>query len=133
MHKIKVTRPFSLRLGSGQPLRAFSPGTHDISDEEMAHWFVQACINDGLAELVSAELAQKEAATAPDGLVSPTREELLSLKADVLKALCSTADITVPSGNPAKAVLADLLLAEQAHFALVKDQDGIFVQKKAGE
>lgn len=56
MPLITVTKPFGLRLGSGRERQDFSVGEHFLSDEEFAHWFVQACFKDGRAALVPEEM-----------------------------------------------------------------------------
>jgi len=52
MPKIMVTKPFKLSLRRGQE-RLFGPGEHDVSAEELEHWFVQGCIADGRAHVVA--------------------------------------------------------------------------------
>ncbi len=52
MPSITVNSPFSLRMGSGAPVREFSAGEHKLSDQELAHWFVQGCIKEGRALLL---------------------------------------------------------------------------------
>ena len=128
MYKILVILPFSLRMDSDTPVREFAAGKHTLSEEEYGHWFVQGCIAEGRAELLG-ETADAEGAEDTT-LDSPTREELLALTAVQLRELCEAAGITVPGGNPAKAALADLLLAGAEGVTLVKGPDGVFVQKQ---
>jgi hypothetical protein len=50
MPKIIVTKPF--RLASERvPARLFAPGEHEISEAELGHWFVKACLREGRAVL----------------------------------------------------------------------------------
>ena len=52
MPSITVNCPFSLRMGPGAPVREFNAGEHTLSDQELAHWFVQGCIKEGRALLL---------------------------------------------------------------------------------
>lgn len=65
MPVITVVKPFGLRLGSGRDRRDFAIGEHVVSDEELAHWFVQACLKDGRAVLAVESVPEEE--TAPEG------------------------------------------------------------------
>lgn len=52
MPKIKVSKPFVQRLGRGEK-REFGVGEHEVSKRELAHWFMQGCIKEGRAHVVS--------------------------------------------------------------------------------
>ena len=49
MPAIKVYSSFALRLGPGEAVREFGLGEHELSAEELAHWFIQGCIKEGRA------------------------------------------------------------------------------------
>jgi len=51
--KIFVTSAFSVRLVTGEEPRVFARGAHELSEEEIDHWFVQACIQEGRARVLS--------------------------------------------------------------------------------
>ncbi len=68
MPTIKVEHPFSLRSASDKPRREFGKGTHEISNVELNHWFIQACLEEGRASLVAdAPPAEDVAEDAPGG------------------------------------------------------------------
>jgi hypothetical protein len=74
MAKIKVIKPFGLVLGKGVPLHDFTVGEHDISDVELEHWYMQACIKEGRAVLVAeapAETAEVSADVVPEASNGP--------------------------------------------------------------
>ena len=131
MTKINVTQPFSLRLGSGKGLHEYGVGVHEISDEEFGHWFFKACLESGRATILSEPEPKPDPVAGKGGgeAVAPTKDELLALKADELKALCEACGIAIPVGNPAKAALADLLLAGHEGVTLLKGPYGIYTQK----
>lgn len=52
MPTIEVLQPFGLRLDSSTPRRDFGHGVHEVSDAELDHWFMQACLKDKRAVLV---------------------------------------------------------------------------------
>ncbi|KAF5028365.1 hypothetical protein DSECCO2_659800 [anaerobic digester metagenome] len=133
---IKVRKPFALKLGGEYKRREFPVGVHSVSPEELEHWFMKAVIAEGRADVVFDKAsAPEDEAGAGDGkenegasaLVSPTRDDLLKLKAEQLKDLCVACGMDVPEGAT-KAVLADMLLAGQDGVALVKGADGVLVQ-----
>jgi hypothetical protein len=67
MPKIQVLQPFVLR--DGERRIVFDVGTHDVTDAELSHWFVQACIADGRA----VPLGEGESA-GTDETIPPTGE-----------------------------------------------------------
>ena len=73
MTKITVLRPFGLRLTQHAPLREFTPGEHEIGEEELGHWFVQACLKSGKAVL-TAEPSAPEPAPEPESAPEPAPE-----------------------------------------------------------
>jgi len=126
MPVIEVKKPFGLRLGSDRERRDFSIGEYSVSDEELDHWFVQACLKDGRAVLVR-ELVEVEPDAAPDAgaddgetdegaaepgeeRAAPTREELMAMTVAQLKEMAALCGLT-PASNATKAVLVDALLA----------------------
>lgn len=136
---IKVQKPFALKLGGEHKRREFPVGVHSVSQDEMEHWFMKAVIAEGRADVVfdtasaPAEKAgagggkEDEGDSAPVSLTSPTRDDLLKLKAEQLKELCTACGLDVPEGST-KAALADMLLAGQDGVTLVKGADGVLVQ-----
>lgn len=136
---IKVRQPFALKLGGEHKRREFPVGVHSVSPEELEHWFMKAVIAEGRADVVlgTASAAAEEAGagggnenegeSALVSLTSPTRDDLLKLKAEQLKDLCAACGLEVAEGGT-KAVLADMLLAGQDGVTLVKGADGILVQ-----
>lgn len=54
--KIFVTSAFSVRFGLGEELRVFAPGAHELSEEEFNNWFVQGCIQEGRATILSRDV-----------------------------------------------------------------------------
>ena len=69
MPRIKVLRPFCLRLGRSHAPREFAVGEHEISEAELGHWFFRACLAEGRAVLLPEEAEAEEKAlqleTAP--------------------------------------------------------------------
>lgn len=53
MPTIKVDHPFSLRVSSDAELREFDKGQHTVTTAELEHWFIQGCLKEGRATLVS--------------------------------------------------------------------------------
>jgi len=124
MKKIKVIHPFSLRPGSGQPVRVFTAGIHEISDEELGHWFVKDCLKEGRAAL----LAYEAAGGGNGELVAPTKDELMKLTRDKLVELAAACGITViDTAN--KSAICDLLLAGHEGVTIVNGPNGIYVKK----
>jgi hypothetical protein len=66
MSRIKVLRPFSLRLSRFTPPRAFTIGEHEISEKEEKNWFMQACIKDGWAQPVALSVRRQSRLTDSD-------------------------------------------------------------------
>ena len=123
MPRIKVLSPFGLRLNSEAPKRDFGIGEHNVSPDELAHWYTQACINEGMA----VQLAEVE----PGGAfppAAPTKSQLMQLNREKLDELAAECGIAVPE-NTNKGDLAELLLVGQPGFALVKDAEGIRAQR----
>lgn len=110
MPVIKVIKPFGLRQGGKAERKDFGIGEHFVNDEELAHWFVQACLKEGRAMLV----AESGMETAEDaaGLATPTREELTALTVARLKEMASLCGLPLAS-NATKAVIVDALLANR--------------------
>ena len=123
--KIKVIHPFSLRPGSGQPVRDFPVGMHNITEEELAHWFLKDCLKEGRAALLADEA---EGDGGKDELVAPTRDELMKLTRDKLVELAAACGITV-ADTANKSAICDLLLAGHEGVTIVNGPDGIYVEK----
>lgn len=127
--KIRVIHPFSLRPGSGKPVREFPAGDHTISPEEHEHWFMQACLSpeDGRAVL----LADADEDEGDSGeLASPTREELEVLTVATLKDIAAAVGLRLDA-KANKAEIVDALLAGQENKVLVKNDDGFYELKEA--
>jgi hypothetical protein len=126
MPVIEVKKPFGLRISSKAERRDFGVGRHTVSEEELAHWFMQACLSpeDGRAELVTD--ADEEGAGSGE-LAAPAREDLLKLKNSELEELLVACGVT-PVPNTKKADLADMILAGHEGVTIVMGPDGIYVQ-----
>lgn len=125
--RITVIHPFSLRPGSGKPVREFPAGEHSITRDEYDHWFLQACLEDGRAVLLADEDSAGNG--SDDGvLVTPTKEELMGMKVDDLKAVAEQCGIAYPE-RATKSQLADLLLAGREGVVLRINADGIHIEK----
>ena len=74
MPVIVVNKPFGLRISSKAEQRIFGVGRHTVSDAELAHWFMQACLSDGRADLVAE--TDTDVAGAGDEPATPTRKKL---------------------------------------------------------
>lgn len=106
MPVIIVNSPFALRLSSKHPRRNFPPGEHAVSEEELAHWFMQGCIKDGRAILKSG------GAVAGNGdAEAPAFDEaaLKKMKRDELEALAVSLGLDT-SGLPNKDSIVALIL-----------------------
>lgn len=68
MAQIRVFRPFYLNTVPGSPARLFAPGVHTLTEAEVGHWYVRACVKDGLAEDMAAPVT--EAPKAEDAPVA---------------------------------------------------------------
>lgn len=153
MPVIEVKKPFGLRISSEAERRDFGVGRQTVSEEELAHWFMKACLSkeDGRAELIPDEgidaegsgyhsagerngtaneesRAQGEAQDVPGELAAPTREELLKLKNSELEELLVACGVT-PFPNTKKVYLVDMLLAGHEGVTIVMGPDGVYVQK----
>ena len=127
MPVIVVNKPFALRINSQAERRDFGVGRHTVSEKELAHWFMQACLapEDGRAEMVS---GVEEDGCADGALAAPTRSQLNALNREKLDDLAAACGLEVPEGTN-KAAIVDLLLAGCEGVTLVKGPDGIYVQK----
>lgn len=52
MPSIEVCIPFTLRLCRECKVRHFPKGVHEVSRQELDHWFTQGCIAEGRAVVV---------------------------------------------------------------------------------
>jgi hypothetical protein len=105
MQKIKVLSPIRLRVRTGAPARDFTPGVHEVSEEEFGHWFMQACIKEGRAVLVTEESALPEKTAELD------EADLKKLNNADLKAMLQELDpgVEIPE-NMTKANLVAAIL-----------------------
>jgi hypothetical protein len=71
MPKINVTRPFSLKRTGSAEIRHFAVGAYEITEAELGHWFVQACIRDGYAVLAAEAPAEVPADVVPEASNGP--------------------------------------------------------------
>lgn len=110
MKKISVSSTFSVRFASGKKLRVFTPGVHELSEEEIGNWFVQGCIREG------------RAAVLPDDAGEPglSADKLRAMTVSSLRKMAAEMGIEV-QGSPKKdALVAMILEADQAEEG---DQD----------
>lgn len=118
MPKLKVTTPFSLRPGTGQPLREFSVGVHDISDDDLQHWFVQGCIAEGRAVVMGADYGTGQDATVtvsatparPVKAQEYTEAALKKLNNTQLAEMAQGLGITLNDPQPVKAAMVSAIL-----------------------
>lgn len=94
MKKIKVISPIRLRVSSDAPVRAFAPGVHTVSEEELQHWFLQACIKEGRAVL----MAEPEQGAADKAPPAPLTEAALKKKTNaelekLLQEICPDGEV----------------------------------------
>jgi hypothetical protein len=54
MPTLIVQQRFKVRLAPGQAMREFAPGPHELTAQELEHWFIQASIRAGRAALAAA-------------------------------------------------------------------------------
>ncbi|WP_448875223.1 Rho termination factor N-terminal domain-containing protein [Desulfobulbus propionicus] len=110
MKKISVSSTFSVRFASGKKLRVFTPGVHELSEEELGNWFVQGCIREGRAAVLPDDADET-------GL---SEDKLRSMTVSSLKKMAAEMGIEV-QGSPKKdALVAMILEADQAEEG---DQD----------
>lgn len=95
---IKVIKPFGLRLSSDKERQDFGVGEHFLSDEELRHWFVQACIKEGRAALVPEPVAEDDGDPAAPGAVA---------EADASDAVEAAAEEAAAPGEDAAAANAE--------------------------
>lgn len=104
MKKISVSSTFSVRFASGKKLRVFTPGMHELSEEELGNWFVQGCIREGRAAVLPDDADEA-------GL---SEDKLRSMTVSSLKKMAAEMGIEV-QGSPKKdALVAMILEADQA-------------------
>ena len=110
MKKISVSSTFSVRFASGKKLRVFTPGMHELSEEELGNWFVQGCIREGRAAVLPDDADET-------GL---SEDKLRAMTVSSLKNMAAEMGIEV-QGSPKKdALVAMILEADQAEEG---DQD----------
>lgn len=61
MGKINVVQPFKVQFARGQEIREFALGEHELTADELQHWFVQGCIKEGRAVVLAEPAAKTEA------------------------------------------------------------------------
>lgn len=104
MKKISVSSTFSVRFASGKKLRVFTPGVHELSEEEIGNWFVQGCIREG------------RAAVLPDDAGEPglSADKLRAMTVSSLRKMAAEMGVEV-QGSPKKdALIAMILEVDQA-------------------
>ncbi len=50
--KVEKGRELKLRFAPGEPWTEMGEGEHELTDEQLAHWYVQGAIDDGRAHEV---------------------------------------------------------------------------------
>lgn len=120
MPKIKVERAFALKVKSGADIRQFAPGVHEVSAEELAHWYTQAHINEGVVVVLA------EAETEPkNDFLEFTESSLTKMNADNLKKLA--ADLGVTHDEKAtKKDIAALILNDAEKITCTLGEDGVY-------
>jgi hypothetical protein len=104
MKKISVSSTFSVRFASGKKLRVFTPGVHELSEEEIGNWFVQGCILEGRAAVLPDDADET-------GL---SEDKLRAMTVSSLKKMAAEMGIEV-QGSPKKDTLVAMILeADQA-------------------
>lgn len=105
MTKIQVKHPFTVRLEGEASLLAFTQGEHEVDEDVLRHWFVQACLRDGRAVLLT------EAPHAGDDTQEPelTEATLLALANLKLAKMAEDRKLEVPP-KANKATLVALIL-----------------------
>jgi hypothetical protein len=136
MPRIHVLQPFVLRIG--QTRVVYDVGVHEISEADLGHWFVQACIKDGRAVplVVDEGESLKEGAMSPDELkpgdevIVPGREDYEALTVAQLSELAANIGVAIPP-KAKKSEIIDLLLKDETHAGktLVVADNGDLVEK----
>lgn len=134
MPVIEVKKPFGLRISSKAEKRDFSVGRHTVSEEELGHWFMQACLSpeDGRAELVTDADESEDGSPRPADL---TKEQLMKLKNSELEAMLAACGAPQAPGFT-KAELVALILAGREGVDLtkgvtvIKGDDGFYVREE---
>jgi hypothetical protein len=121
--KIEVVLPFKVRLAPKQPIREFTPGVHELTDEEAANWFVKACLKEKRARRVADDEEaepiaepQPEETAAGVSLVERMLEVFPALKDEDMKA------DGVPKVAAVEKALGESVTAEQVAAAWEKYQ-----------
>lgn len=105
MTKIQVKHPFTVRLEGEASLLAFTQGEHELDEDVLQHWFVQACLRDGRAVLLAQSPHAEEAKQEPE----LTETALLALPNIKLAKMAEERTLDVPP-KANKATLVALLL-----------------------
>jgi hypothetical protein len=110
MKKISVSHEFRVRFAPGGTRREFTPGVHELSEEELGNWFVQGCIREGRAAVLPDDADET-------GL---SADKLRAMTVSSLRRMAVEMGVEV-QGSPKKdALVAMILEADQAEEG---DQD----------
>lgn len=64
MPKIKIGKSLKVRFAQGEPITAMEAGTHELTEAQSHHWYIQAAIKNGRVQLVSDNAEEETTATA---------------------------------------------------------------------
>lgn len=100
MPQIMVTKPFNVTYERGNTV-GYARGEHELTKEQLGHWFVQGCIAEGRATVLPDAAASATVAAVAVDLSGMTKKQLL--------AKAQEAGLELPASATRAGILAALL------------------------